>query len=73
MTVLSLREIVDAVPRFDQPRHSVASVADDLGRPEDYVRQQLQQLAEENVIDFTEDGVRLAHRSIVVEPLVSDE
>jgi predicted ArsR family transcriptional regulator len=71
-TVLSLIEIVRVVPRRDQPRRSVAAVAGDLGRPEDYVRQQLERLAEEDVVDITEDGVRLAYRRVVVEPLVKE-
>jgi hypothetical protein len=71
--VLARMHVVDAIPPCDAPRRSVGSIADDIDRDEEYVRDELERLAEWGVADLDEDGARLAHQRVVVEPLVSDD
>lgn len=71
--VLARMHVVDAIPPCDAPRRSVGSIADGIDRDEEYVRDELERLAEWGVADLDEDGARLAHQRVVVEPLVSDD
>lgn len=71
--VLARMHVVDALPSCDAPHRSVGSIAGDIDRDEEYVRDELERLAEWGVADLDEDGARLAHQRVVVEPLVSDD
>lgn len=71
--VLARMHVVDELPQCDAPRRSAAEIADALdssGRDADYVEEVLGTLEGHDVADVGDDGARLAHRRVVVEPLV---
>ena len=70
--VLARMHVVDALPPFDGPHRAVSEIADGIDRDEEYVRDELERLEELGVADLDEDGARLAHQRVVVEPLVRD-
>lgn len=71
--VLARMHVVDALPPCDASHRSVANIADSIDRDEEYVRGELERLAEWGVAEIVEDGARLAHQRVVVELLVSDK
>jgi hypothetical protein len=71
--LIARMHIVDALPPHDAQRSSVEVIADECDRDEEYVREELERLAELDVADLGWDGARLAHRRVVVEPLAGRE